>query len=346
MTIGSRAPWLLLLALALLASLALLDTTRAYAGTVDAIRGRGTLVCGVTDEASGFSVRDSKGEWSGLGVDLCRALAAAVLGKREAVEFREASPAARVGMLQAEAIDILSTDIAITSMRDTSAGIRFPGVLVYGGQGFLVRKAHGLASALELSGARVCVWSQTSDDQGVLDYFSALKMPVELVKLERWQDAVAAYNQKTCQVLSASVARIAAARPSLVNPGEHMMLPELATKQAYGPAIRQGDEAWFSIVRWTMHALVEAEDLGVSSANADQLRTSGGPGIKRFLSGGAELCATLGLAPDWTARIIRQVGNYGELYERSLGAKSGLLLERKENNLAAKGGLHFAPTFR
>lgn len=343
LTIGLRAPWL---ALVFLTSLMLLEATGAHAGTVDAIRARGTLVCGVTDEASGYSTRDAKGGWGGLAVDVCRALAAAVLGKRDAVEFREASAATRIGMLQGGTVDILSTDAAITSTHDTSNGIRFPGVLAYGGQGFLVRKAHGIASALELSGSRVCVWAQTNDDQGVLDYFGGLKIPVELVKLERWQDVVAAYNQKTCQVLSASVSRIAAAQPSLGNPADHMVLPELAAKHAYGPAIRQGDEAWFSVVRWTLYALVAAEELGINAGNAEQLRTAGGPEIKRFLSGGAELCATLGLAPDWTTRLIKQVGNYGELYERHLGAKSALLIKRRENNLAAKGGLHFAPSFR
>lgn len=341
-----RAWALRLLVVAITAWSWLAAAPAARAGTLDDIRQRGTLLCGVTDEASGYSVRDGKGEWSGLAVDFCRALAVAVLGKREAVEFREASAATRIGMLQAQAIDILSTDAAITSMRDTSDGIRFPGVLAYGGQGFLVRKAHGIASALELSGSRVCVWSQTNDDQGVLDYFAGLKIPVELVKLERWQDVVAAYNQKTCQVLSASIARIAGARSGLGTPAGHMLLPEMAAKHAYGPAIRQGDETWFSVVRWTLHALVAAEELGINAGNADQLRTTGSPEIKRFLSGGAELCAHLALAPDWTKRVVQQVGNYGEIFERNLGTRSAVGLDRGRNNLAAKGGLHFAPSFR
>lgn len=318
----------------------------AGAGTIDDIRNRGTLVCGVTEEAFGYSWRDPKGEWSGLAADLCRGLAIAILGKRDAVEFREAKPATRFGLLQSGAIDILSTDIALTATRDTSLGLRFPGVLAYGGQGFLVRRAHGVTSALELSGARVCVTAASGDEQGVMDYFAALKLPVEVVKIEGWKETVTAYGQKTCPVLSASNARLAAARAALGDTSAHVVLPELAARHAYGPAIRQGDEAWFSAVRWVMQALVAAEDLGVTAANAEQLKTTGSAEVRRLLGNGSELWAHIGLAVDWPLQVVKNLGNFGELYERHLGARSQLKIERGKNNLTAKGGLHFALPFQ
>lgn len=324
----------------------LVCTLPARASTLESVRARDALLCGVVDEASGYSTRDAKGEWTGLAVEFCRALATAVLGRKDAAQFRPVTAGSRAAGLQDGLIDVLSTDTIVTSMRDTSAGIRFPGVLAYGGQGFMVRKAHGITSALELSGSRVCVSAHTEDEQGVLDYFAGLKIPVELVKLERWPEVVAAYDQKTCQVLSGSVAQLAAARTRLGNAAEHIVLPEMAARHAYGPAIRQGDEEWFSIVRWTLYALIAAEEMGVTSANAEQMRSVGSPEIKRLLSGGEQLCSHLGLAPDWPLRVIKQVGNYGEMYDRTLGSKSVLRLERARNNLAAKGGLHYAPSFR
>jgi general L-amino acid transport system substrate-binding protein len=300
----------------------------------------------VGDGPKGYSLRSGEGVWTGISVDFCRAVAAAVLGSKDAVEFRAVAPNERFAALLSGNIDILSRNVAMTSSRDTAHGIRFPGVLVFDGQGFMVRKAQGVASALELSGTRICIATGTADAQGIADYFGALRMPFELSKFDKWPDAVMAYANKSCQVLSADVSLLALARQEFPEPGEHTVLPEFATRQPVGPAVRQGDEDWFSVVRWTIYALIAAEELGVTSANVDGMRTSGSPQARRFLGADLEFGQRLGLSADWTLRTIKQVGNYGELYERHLGLKSPVKLERRLNNLAIKGGLHYAPSFR
>ncbi len=318
----------------------------AGAGVLQKVRAREHVICGIADGRKGYAATDGEGSWSGIGVDFCRALAAAVLGNRDAVRFRVVAPEDRFAVLQSGEVDVLSGSLAFSSSSDTALGIRFPGVLVYGGQGFLVRKAQGVASALELSGARICVSADTDDAQGISEYFGGLRMPYELSKHDSWQGAVAAYADKSCQVLSGDVAALAAARQKLADAGEHIILPEYAARRLEGPAIRQGDEAWFGVVRWVIYALVAAEELGITSANADAMKASSNVRVRRFLGLDSDLGARLGLAADWTQRVIRQVGNYGELFERHLGPKSPLKLERGLNGLAGNGGLHYAPSFR
>lgn len=329
-----------------LAGLVSASTCEAGAGVLQKVRARGHLVCGIGEGRKGYSVADGEGSWSGIGVDFCRALAAAVLGNKDAVQFRVVSPAERDTVLQSGEADVLSGNAVLSSSSDTAPGTRFPGVLVYGGQGFLVRKAQGVASALELSGARICVSADTDDAQGIAEYFGGLRMPYELSKFDTWQNAVAGYADKTCQVLSGDVAALAAARQNLADAGEHIILPEYAARRLEGPAIRQGDENWFGIVRWVIYALVAAEELGVTSANADGLKASPNVRVRRFLGAHSDLGAHLGLAADWTHNVVRQVGNYGELFERHLGARSPLKLERGLNRLAGNGGLLYAPAFR
>lgn len=329
----------------LLATSVLVTATAAHAGTLDGIRERGVVTCGVSDGVSGYSTRDAKGAWSGIAIDFCRALALATIGKRDAIKIQPLSPAVRFSALQTGTIDVLASDSGLTSSRDAGHGIRFTQPLLFDGQGFLVRRAHGVTSALELSGSRICVAAQTSDEQGVIDYFAGLKLPIEIVKLEKWPDAVAAYDQKSCHVLSGSVSRLAAVKVNHATPSDQVILPELAQRHAVGGFVRQGDEQWFSIVRWTTFALFAAEDLGITSANIEQMKGSQSPEVRRFLAGGADLCTSLGLTPDWTQRIVKQIGNYGEIYERSFGAKAARM-ERGLNNLVGKGGLHFAPSFR
>ena len=318
----------------------------AEAGVLETVRARGHLICGVGDGPKGYSLLSGEGVWTGISVDFCRALAAAVLGSKDAVKFRAVSPSERFTALLSGDIDILSRNVAMTSSRDTAHGIRFPGVLVFDGQGFMVRKSQGVASALELSGTRICIVTETADAQGIADYFGALRMPFELSKFDKWPDAVMAYSNKGCQVLSADVSVLALARQEFADPGDHVVLPEFATRQLVGPAVRQGDEDWFSVVRWTIYALIAAEELGVTAANVDHLRAGGSPEVRRFLGADMEFGQRLGLSADWTQRTIKHVGNYGELYERHLGLKSPLKLERRLNNLAIKGGLHYAPSFR
>ena len=328
------------------AALACLASASADASVLDAIRARGHVLCGVGEGPKGYSSVNSQGSWSGISVDFCRALAAAVLGSREAVQFRSLSAGERFAALQAGAVDVLSRDLAITSSLDTTQGIRFPGVLVYDGQGFLVRKAQNLTSALELSGARICVTTETADAQGVADFFNGLKLPFDLQKFEKWADAKTAYATKSCQVLSANLSALASARQQLPDASEHIILPELASKQMVGPAVRQGDDDWFSVVRWTIYALIAAEELGITSSNVDTMKGSASGEVRRFLGFDLDSGNRRGLSPDWTQRVIKQVGNYGELFDRHLGLKSSLKLERRLNNLASNGGLHYAPSFR
>jgi general L-amino acid transport system substrate-binding protein len=318
----------------------------AEAGTLETVRTRGHLICGVGDGPKGYSTLDGEGAWIGISVDFCKALAAAVVGGKHAVKFRPVPPDARFSALQAGEIDVLSRNVAMTSSRDTELGIRFPGVLVFDGLGFMVRRSQGVASALELSGARICLVADAANEQGLADYFGALRMPFELSKHGDWQDAVAAYTNKSCQVLSADVSILAQARQQLGEQAEHLILPEIARKQMVGPAVRQGDEKWFSVVRWTIYALIAAEELGITRANVEAMKASGNAEVRRFLGIDMDLGRHLGLSADWTQRVIKGVGNYGELFERHLGLKSPLRLERRLNNLASHGGLHYAPAFR
>jgi general L-amino acid transport system substrate-binding protein len=345
MTTGVRRA----LFLAIVAAAALLANSawaRADAGVLEAVRARGHVLCGVADGAKGYSAANAQGAWSGIGVDFCRALAAAAVGSKDAVKFRPVAPGEASALLQSGEVDVLSGNLAMTARRDTGLGMRFAGVLVYDGQGFMVRKSQSLASALELSGARICVTRQSAEEQGLADYFATLKMPFDLVKFDSWPEAVMAYANKSCQVLSADVTALAVARHGLADANEHAILPETATRLAIGPAVRQGDEAWFSIVRWTLYALIAAEEHGITSANVDGAKAAAGAQARRFLGIDAEPGKHLGLGADWTQRIVKQVGNYGELFERNLGHKSALKLERRLNNLAGKGGLHVAPSFR
>jgi general L-amino acid transport system substrate-binding protein len=313
---------------------------------LEKVRAREYVVCGVGENLKGYSTVNSEGVWSGIGVDFCRALAAAALGTKDAVKFRATSKDEGFAALQSGEVDVLSGKVAMTATRDMDLGIRFPGVLVFGGQGFMVRKSQAVASALELSGTRICVLSDTDDAQGIGDYFGALRMPFELSRFERWQDATMAYVNKGCQVLSGDIAMLALARQELPDADDHIILPEIAARQTVGPAIRQGDDDWFSVVRWTIHALVAAEELGITSANVEAMKGSANAQVRRFLGLETEFAERLGLAPDWTQRVIKQVGNYGEVFERDLGAKSALKLERRLNNLAGNGGLLYAPPVR
>lgn len=319
---------------------------QADRGVLEAVRARGYVVCGVGDGPKGFSSVNAQGAWSGISADFCRAVAAAVIGTRDAVKFRLMVPGEGFAALQSGEIDLLSRNIGISWSRDTSLGVRFPAVLVHDGQGFMARKSQNITSALELSGARICVTAETSDEQGVTDYFTSLKIAPELMKFPKWSDALMAYANKSCMVLSAEVTRLAVARQELPDGGDHIILPELAARQPVGPAVRQGDEEWISIVRWTLYALVAAEELGISSVTVDAARNSPSSDVRRFLGIEVDLGRSLGLSADWTQRIVRQVGNYGELFDRHLGQKSPLKLERRLNNLASKGGLLYAPPFR
>ena len=345
MTPGGRR-FLCAAMLALVALLLLDQPAFADRGVLETVRTRGYVVCGVGDGPKGFSVVNGQGVWSGISVDFCRALAAGVLGTKDAVKFRTVSSGDGFAALQSGEIDVLSRNISMSWSRDTSLGVRFPAVLVHDGLGFMAGKSQNITSALELSGARICVTGESADEQGLTDYFAGLRISAELVKFAKWSDAVTAYANKSCMVLSADVSVLALARQELSNAADHAILPEMVTRQPIGPAVRKGDDEWFNIVRWTVYALVAAEELGIGAATVDSARNSHSTDVRRFLGLEVDLGRSLGLSADWTQRIVRQVGNYGEIFERNLGQKSALRLERRLNNLASKGGLQMSPPFR
>ena len=334
----------------LLAATALLcgpDLAQAQPGALEAIRARGHVVCGVDPAMRGYAAVDKQNTWSGMSVEFCRALAAAILGNKSAAKLEPLSGVEdQIAALRMGRVDVLPGSLAMTSHLDTSAGVRFAGVLAHDGQGFLVRKSQNITSALELSGARICVATDKKAELVIADFFGGLKMPADLVKADRWSDAVRSYTGKSCQVLTGDQTLLALARHELADAEEHTILPELAAKRAIGPVVKEGDGTWFGVVRWTLFALIAAEELGITAANADMVRASGGPEARRFLGadwrGGGK---RLGLEADWTLRVIRQLGNYGEMFERNLGQKSPLRLDRRLNNLSGKGGLQFAPRF-
>jgi len=323
-----------------------ISPAHAVSSTLSAIRARGHVVCGVSGGPAGYSTTSVQGVWSGISADFCRALATAVVGSKDAVRFRQLPAEEQFPALQAGEIDLLSRYAGMAPGQEAPFGIRLAGILVYDGQGFMVRRSQNITSALELSGARVCVTRHSGAGHRIAGYFTGLSMPFDLVNFERWQDAVMAYADNGCQVLSADLSDLALARQGLGDAGEHVILPELASKQPSGPAVRSGDDEWFSVVRWTLYALIAAEQLGITSANVDSAKHATNAEVRRFLGIDMDLGTRLGLSADWTQRIIRQVGNYGELFDRHLGQKSPLKLERRLNNLSSNGGLHYAPSFR
>lgn len=314
--------------------------------TLDAVRARGYLLCGIGEAQAGFSNVSGSGERSGLDTEFCTALASAVFGSKDAVKFWPLSANDRFKALQAGDVDVLARGATWTLSRDTELGARFAGVLFYDGQGFLTRRGNAVASVLELSGASVCALPGAMGEQAVAAYFTTQRMRYQIVAQDNWDDLVKAYEAGKCTVLTGDVSLLAQARSKLKAPAEHMILPELITKEPLGPAIRQDDPQWFAVVRWTLMALMEAEELGLTSANVDAQRASSDPGIRRFLGLEANLGQALGLPRDWAYQMVKNVGNYGEIFERTLGMKSDLKLARGLNNSWTKGGLMYSMPFR
>jgi general L-amino acid transport system substrate-binding protein len=269
------------------------------------------------------------------------------MGSKDAVKFRPLTPQQQIAALREGDVDVLARYPDTAPDEDAAHGIRIAGVLVHEEQGLMVRRSQNITSALELSGARICVTVETGAGRRLGKYFEGLGMPFELVKLDTWKEAVTAYaDNKACHVLSADLPELARARQTFGDAGEHVILPELVAKRPLGPAVREGDDEWFGVVRWTLYALIAAEELGITSASVDFAKSSSNAAVRRFLGIDMDLGKRLGLRPDWTQRIVRQVGNYGELFERHLGQNSPLKLDRRLNNLSINGGLHYAPSFR
>lgn len=314
--------------------------------TLDTIRARGYVLCGIGEPQPGFSNVTEGGERSGLDVEFCTALAAAVFGTKDAVKLWPLSANDRFKALQSGDVDVLARGATWTLSRDTELGARFTGVLFYDGQGFLTRRGNAVASVLELSGASICALPGAMGEQGVAEFFGQQRMRYQIVAQENWDDLVKAYTAGSCTVLTGDVSLLAQVRGKMRTPADHIILPELITKEPLGPAVRQDDAQWFAVVRWTLMSLIEAEELGLSSANVDAKRASTEPPIRRFLGLEANLGQALGLPRDWAYQVVKNVGNYGEIFERTLGAKSDLKLARGLNNSWTKGGLMYSMPFR
>ncbi len=322
--------------------------TVAHAGKdLDAIKARGQILCGVSTGLAGFSLADSKGEWTGLDVDVCKAVAAALLGDSKKVKFVPLSAQQRFTALQAGEVDILSRNTTITMTRDTSLGLDFTGVTYYDGQGFMVPKKLGVKSAKELKGATVCVQPGTTTELNLADYFRANKMDFKPVVIERLEEVEQAYFSGRCDVYTTDASGLAATRATRAqNPDDHLILPEIISKEPLGPAVRHGDNQWADIVRWTFNAQLEAEEKGITSKNIDEMLKSADPSIKRLLGVTPGMGKALGVDEDWVVKVIRQVGNYGEMFERNVGKNTPLKLERGLNALWTQGGLQYAAPIR
>ena len=316
------------------------------AATLDDVKAKDFVQCGVSQGLAGFSNPDDKGNWSGMDVDVCRALAAAIFGDATKVKYTPLSAKERFTALQSGEIDVLSRNTTWTATRDTSLGLNFAGVNYYDGQGFMVRSSMGIKSALELSGASVCTNTGTTTELNVADYFRANKMEYELVAFEKADEVVAAYDAGRCDVYTTDASGLYSKRLQLTNPGDHVVLPEIISKEPLGPVVRQGDDQWFNLVKWTHFAMLNAEEMGITSANVGDMMGSDNPAVKRFLGTEGAFGEALGVGNDWAANIIKQVGNYGEVFNRSVGPDTPLKIARGVNALWSKGGLQYAPPIR
>jgi len=331
-----------------LALAALLAPGAALAGkTLDAVKARGEVACGVNTSAPGFSNVDSQGRWVGLDVDQCRAVAAAVLGDPAKVKFVPLNSQQRFAALQSGEIDILSRNTTWTLTRDASLGIVFTGIYYFDGQGFMVPKKLKIESARKLSGATVCVQAGTTSEKNVADYFLANGIKYKSVVFDTAEAIQSAFFSGRCQALTTDMSDLAGARTKATRPDDYAILPEVISKEPLGPAVRRGDDEWFQIVRWTLFAMLEAEEMGLSQATVDKARAeSKDPGVQRVLGVTEDTGKLLGLDKEWAYRIVKAVGNYGESFDRNLGPATPLALPRGVNKLWSKGGLMYAPPVR
>ena len=323
-----------------------LTAQAASAQTLKTVKDRGQLSCGVSQGLPGFSTPDDKGNWTGLDVDICRAIAATIFNDASKIKFVPLSAKDRFTALQSGEIDVLSRNTTWTLSRDTSLGANFTGVTYYDGQGFMVKKALKVNSALELNSASVCVQQGTTTEQNLADYFKGNNMKYEVIAFGTNDEAVKAYESGRCDVFTTDVSGLYADRLKLANPADHVVLPEVISKEPLGPMVRHGDDQWFDIVKWTLYAMVTAEELGITQKNVDEMAKSDKPEMKRVFGTDGNLGEQLGLTKDWLVRIVKAVGNYGESFERNVGAGSKLGIARGLNQLWSKGGIQYAPPIR
>jgi len=330
---------------ALTASFCLLATV-SQASTLDAVKERGTLVCGVSNGIAGFSIADDKGKWSGFDVDFCRAVASAIFGDASKVQFVPAPADERFVALKSNKFDLLSRNSTWAFSNEVEQGLLFAGVTYYDGQGFLAPKARKVTSAMELDGSKVCIKAGTTNEANVADYFKMNHMKFEPVKFEVVADMSKAYESGKCNVISSDVSQLYALRLELSKPNDHTILADVISKEPLGPVVRQGDDQWLNIVKWVNFAMLNAEELGVSSANVEQAKQSQKPAVRRFVGAEGNIGQHLGLSPQWAYNVVKNVGNYGEVLERNVGKKSKLGITRGMNQLWTMGGIQYAPPLR
>ena len=328
------------------AAVATLGVSAASAATLDDVKAKGFVQCGVSQGLPGFSNPDADGEWSGMDVDLCRGVAAAIFDDATAVKFTPLSAKERFTALQSGEIDVLSRNTTWTMSRDTQLGLNFAGINYFDGQGFMIWTEMNINSALELSGASICTNTGTTTELNVADYFRANNMEYELVAFEKSDEVVAAYDAGRCDVYTTDQSGLYAQRLKLTDPGAHKVLPEIISKEPLGPVVRQGDDQWFNIVKWVHFATLNAEELGVTMANVEEMKGSDNPSVRRLLGVEGEFGSDIGLENDWAAQVIAAVGNYGEVFDRNVGPDTPLAISRGVNALWSKGGLQYAPPIR
>ncbi|MBL8573168.1 MAG: amino acid ABC transporter substrate-binding protein [Hyphomicrobiaceae bacterium] len=319
----------------------------ASAGTLDDVKAKGFVQCGSNTGLAGFAIPDASGNWTGLDVDFCRAVAAAIFNDATKVKFTPLSAKDRFTALQSGEIDLLSRNTTWTMSRDTSLGLKFAGVNYYDGQGFMIRKSLGVTSALQLAGASVCTQTGTTTELNVADFFRANNLKYEVVTFEKSDEVVKAYDAGRCDVFTTDASGLYAERLKLTNPDDHVVLPEIISKEPLGPLVRQGDDSWFNVVKWVHYAMINAEELGLTKANVDEkMKSTTNPEIKRFVGAEGKFGEGIGLSNAWAYQIVKLVGNYGESFEANVGVNTRLKIARGQNALWTKGGLQYAPPIR
>ncbi|MFH1556263.1 MAG: amino acid ABC transporter substrate-binding protein [Pseudomonadota bacterium] len=328
------------------AGLIALGVGAGHAATLDDVKARGALNCGVTQGLPGFSNPDDKGNWTGIDVDFCRAVAAAIFGDATKVKYSPLSAKDRFTALQSGGIDVLSRNTTWTMSRDTTLGFNFAGVMYYDGQGFLVRKSLNLKSVKDLAGASIFVQTGTTNELNVGDYFRTNNLKYELIAFATIDETVKAYDSGRCDAFTSDQSQLYSVRLKLTNANDHVVLPEVISKEPLGPLVRHGDDQWFDLIKWTYFALLNAEELGITSKNVDEMVNSQNPEIKRLLGSDGKYGEAVGVPNDWVVKIVKQVGNYGEIFDRNLGPATPLAINRGLNKLWTQGGLQYGMPVR
>ena len=318
----------------------------ALAQTLKSVKDRGQLVCGVSEGLYGFSAIDDKGNWSGFDVDFCRAVASAIFDDPMKAKFIPLDANERFKELQSRKVDILSRNSTWSLSREENYDLYFPAVAYYDGQGFMIPRSRNIDTALDLNGSKVCVQAATTTALNLTDYFKANNMKFEELKFPQLDQVVKAYEDGKCDTFTADISQLYALRLNLSKPNDHVILPDVISKEPLAPVVRQRDDDWMMIVKWTLYAMVNAEELGITSKNIDEAIKSKKPDVMRLVGTEGAYGEALGLTKDWAARIIRHVGNYGEVFERNVGAGSKLGIPRGLNQLWSAGGIQYAPPMR